>query len=179
MSHPVIQPWQGYRPELGRRVYLHPQSAVIGRVRLGDDCSVWPFVAIRGDVNEIIIGQRCNIQDGAVLHVTHDGPFSPGGFPLRLGDDITVGHAAVLHACTIEDCCLIGMNATVLDGAVVGKESMIAAGSLVPPGKVVEPGSLWMGNPARFVRKLSEREIEQLHYSARHYVALKDQYLEG
>ncbi len=179
MYQSAIQPWQGHVPQLGQRVYVHPQSAVIGQVTLGDDSSVWPFAAIRGDVNTIAIGKRCNIQDGAVLHVTHDGPFTPGGFPLLLGDDITVGHGAVLHACTIEDACLIGMNATVLDGAVVGRESMIAAGSLVPPGKVVEPGSLWMGNPARFVRRLSEREIEQLHYSTRHYVALKDGYLEA
>src|SRR5690606_4434883 len=102
------------------------------------------------------------IQDGAVLHVTHDGPFTPGGFPLIVGDDVTVGHGAILHACTVGDACLIGMHATVMDGAVVQSRAMVGAGALVAPGKVVREGELWLGNPARCVRKLSDEEIEKL-----------------
>jgi len=112
-----------------------------------------------------------------VLHVTHDGPFTPGGKPLLIGADVTVGHGAILHACTIEDACLIGMGARVLDGAVVQKNAFIGAGAVVSPGKIVGAGELWLGNPARFARKLTERELEQLHYSAAHYVRLKDEYL--
>jgi carbonic anhydrase/acetyltransferase-like protein (isoleucine patch superfamily) len=128
-------------------------------------------------VHYIRIGARTNVQDGAVLHVTHDGEYTPGGFPLIIGDDVTIGHGAIVHACTVEDACLIGMNATVLDGAVVKTHSLVAAGAVVAPGKVVGEGELWVGNPARRARMLSDKEIESLYYSARHYVKLKDQYL--
>ena len=172
-----LRTYRDRSPRLGARVYIDPAAVLIGDVELGDDASLWPCVAARGDVNFIRIGARTNIQDGAVLHVTHDGPYTPGGFPLTIGADVTVGHAAVLHACTIEDACLIGMHATVLDGARVRKNAMIAAGALVPPGKVVGEGELWVGNPARCVRTLDARQIEQLYYSAQHYVRLKDEYL--
>jgi carbonic anhydrase/acetyltransferase-like protein (isoleucine patch superfamily) len=164
-------------PRLGARVYVDPAAVLIGDVELGDDASLWPGTVARGDVNWIRIGARSNIQDGAVLHVTHDGPYTPGGFPLVIGADVTIGHAAVLHACTIEDACLIGMHATVLDGARVCRHAMIGAGALVTPGKVVGEGELWVGNPARCVRTLDARQIEQLYYSAQHYVRLKDEYL--
>ena len=144
---------------------------------LGEDVSFWPGAVARGDVNFIRIGARTNIQDGAVLHVTHDGPYSPGGAPLLIGSDVTVGHGAILHACTVGDLCLIGMHATVLDGAIVERGAMIGAGALVPPGKRVGAGELWLGNPARMARRLGAREQEQLAYSAQHYVRLKDQYL--
>ena len=172
-----LRTYRDRSPRLGARVYIDPAAVLIGDVELGDDASLWPCVVARGDVNFIRIGARTNIQDGAVLHVTHDGPYTPGGFPLTIGADVTVGHAAVLHACTIEDACLIGMHATVLDGAHVGKNAMIGAGALVAPGKVVGAGELWIGNPARCVRKLDARQIEQLYYSAQHYVRLKDEYL--
>lgn len=175
----AVRPYENEMPRIGEKVYIDPQSAVIGKVVLGDDASVWPFAVIRGDVNHIEIGARTNIQDGAICHVTHDGPFTPGGFPLIVGDDVTVGHGAILHACTVGQGCLIGMNATVLDGAEIGDWSMIGAGSVVPPGKKVESGTLWLGNPARLLRKLSEREIEQLKYSAEHYVRLKNRYLDS
>lgn len=168
-----------HAPQLRQRVYVDPQAMVLGQVELEDDVSIWPMSVVRGDVNRIRIGARTNIQDGSVLHVTHDGEYSPGGFPLTIGEDVTVGHKVILHACTVGDRCLIGMGAVVLDGAVIGHDSLIGAGSVVPPGKVVEPGSLWVGNPARFVRKLSDRQIEALRYSALHYVKLKDQYLSG
>jgi len=164
-------------PRLGANVYVDPAAVLIGDVELGDDVSLWPCVVARGDVNYIRIGARSNIQDGAVLHVTHDGPYTPGGFPLVIGADVTVGHAAVLHACIIEDACLIGMHATVLDGACVRRHAMVGAGAVVTSGRVVGEGELWLGNPARCVRKLSAREIEALHYSAQHYVRLKNEYL--
>jgi carbonic anhydrase/acetyltransferase-like protein (isoleucine patch superfamily) len=132
---------------------------------------------LRGDVNEIEIGARTNVQDGSVLHVTHDGPYSPGGRPLIVGDDVTVGHAVTLHACTVGDRCLIGMNSCILDGAVLEPDVMLAAGSLVSPGKRLESGALYRGSPARRARDLTEQELEMLRYSAAHYVRLKDKYL--
>ncbi len=164
-------------PVLGERVYVDPAATVIGDVQLADDVSVWPAAVLRGDVHRIRIGARSNIQDGAIVHVTHDGPFTPGGHPCLIGEDVTVGHAAVIHACTLEDACLIGMHATILDGAIVRRHAMVGAGALVPPGKVVGEGELWLGNPARCVRELDAETIAQLHYSAAHYVRLKDQYL--
>ncbi|HVT32134.1 MAG TPA: gamma carbonic anhydrase family protein [Rhodanobacteraceae bacterium] len=172
-----IRPYLDRTPLLGARVYVDAAALVIGDVELGDDASLWPFAVARGDVHYIRIGARTNVQDGAVLHVTHDGEYTPGGFPLIIGDDVTIGHGAIVHACTVEDACLIGMNATVLDGAVVKTHSLVAAGAVVAPGKIVGEGELWVGNPARRARMLSDKEIESLYYSARHYVKLKDQYL--
>ncbi len=166
-------------PTLGARAYVDLAATVIGDVVLGDDASIWPGAVLRGDVHYIRIGARSNVQDGAVVHVTHDGPYSPGGFPTIVGEGVTIGHAAVIHACTIEDYCLIGMHATVLDGAVVKKYGFVGAGSVVPPGKVVGERELWLGNPAQRVRLLTDKQIEQLHYSADHYVRLKDVYLAG
>ena len=174
-----IRPFRDRAPVLGARVYVDPGAHVIGDVVLGDDASVWPGTVIRGDVHHIRIGARSNIQDGVVIHVTHDGPYTPGGFPTLIGDDVTIGHGAVIHACTIEDACLVGMHATVLDGAVVRKHGFVGAGALISPGKVVGSGELWLGSPARLIRRLGEAEIESLYYSARNYVQLKDQYLAG
>ncbi len=175
MSH--LRPYLGKFPVLGAGAYVDPAATVIGDVVLGDDSSVWPGTIVRGDVNHIRIGARTNIQDGSILHVTHAGPYTGAGFPCTIGDDVTIGHAAVIHACTIEDACLIGMHATVLDGAVVKKHGFVAAGAVIAPGKVVGEGELWMGNPARRVRVLDAAQIEQLYYSAAHYVKLKDRYL--
>lgn len=172
-----IRPYRNQLPRLGANVYVDPAAVVIGDVELGEDASLWPFTVARGDVNAIRIGARTNIQDGTVLHVTHDGPYSPGGFPLLIGADVTVGHGAILHACTVEDACLIGMHATVLDGVVVRRHAMIGAGAVVTPGRIVGEGELWLGNPARRARMLSDAQIEQLYYSARHYVRLKNEYL--
>lgn len=172
-----IRPWNGILPRIGRNVWIDPAAVVIGDVELGDDASFWPCAVARGDVHHIRIGARSNVQDAAVLHVTHDGPYTPGGMPLLIGADVTIGHGAIVHACTIADAVLIGMNATVLDGARVGKHSMIGAGAVVSPGKTVGEGELWIGNPARRVRMLTDDEIERLYYSARQYVKLKDGYL--
>jgi len=177
MERMNIRPYRSQLPRLGANVYVDPAALVVGDVELGDDVSFWPFTVARGDVNYIRIGARTNVQDGSVLHVTHDGPYTPGGFPLLIGADVTIGHGAILHACTIEDVCLIGMHATILDGAVVRTHAMVGASAVVTPGKIVGAGELWVGNPARCVRKLTDTQIEQLHYSARHYVRLKDEYL--
>jgi len=172
-----IRAFQGKIPSLGDRVYVDPQSVIIGDVSLGDDVSVWPMAVIRGDVNRICIGSACSIQDGAVLHVTHDGPYTSGGKPLVLGHGVTIGHKAVLHGCTIDDYCLIGIGSLVLDAVHIEHHVILAAGSVVPPGKILESGHLYLGNPARAVRKLTEKEIEHLEYSAQHYIRLKEFYL--
>ena len=174
-----LRSYHGHAPHLGERVYVDPQAMLLGKIWLAEDVSIWPFVAARADVNEIHIGARSNIQDNSVLHVTHDGKYSPGGQPLLIGADVTVGHGAVLHACTIASAVLIGMGAIVLDKAEIGTHCLLAAGSVLSPGKIMQPGSLWMGNPARFVRVLSDREIESLYYSAQNYVKLKHDYLSG
>jgi carbonic anhydrase/acetyltransferase-like protein (isoleucine patch superfamily) len=172
----ALRTYLGVNPQLGERVYVDECALVIGRVRLGDDVSVWPFAVVRGDVNHIEIGARSNIQDGCVLHVVHDGPSVPGGLPLIVGEDVTVGHKALLHAARIGDRCLIGMAAVVLDGAVIEDEVILAAGSVVPPGKRLESHGLYLGSPAKRVRELTRAEIERLLYSARQYVNLKDSY---
>jgi len=173
-----IRPYLETLPQLGARTYVDPAGLVIGDVVLGDDASIWPFTVVRGDVNHIRIGARTNVQDGSIIHVTHEGPYTrPGGWPTVIGADVTIGHGAIIHACTIEDACLIGMGARVLDGVVVKKHGFVGAGAVVSPGKVVGEGELWLGNPARMARLLSAREIEQLYYSAQHYVRLKDRYL--
>ncbi|NNC98123.1 MAG: gamma carbonic anhydrase family protein, partial [Gammaproteobacteria bacterium] len=140
--------------------------------------SIWPMAVVRGDVSTISIGAGSNIQDAAVLHVTHDGPYSDGEGPLSIGAEVTVGHQAMLHACTIGDRCLIGMSAIIMDGAVLENEILIAAGSVVPPNKKLESRSLYRGNPVKRIRDLKQDEIEMLAYSARHYVKLKNSYLE-
>jgi len=172
-----IRPWRGILPSLGARVYVDPAATVIGQVTLGDDASVWPTAVIRGDVNVIRVGARTSVQDGSVLHVTHDGPYNPGGFALVIGDDVTIGHRAVLHGCTVGNRCLVGMGAIVMDGVVVEDEVIIAGGALVAPGTRCESRSLYLGSPARRARGLSGAEVEMLAYSAAWYVKVKDQYL--
>ena len=169
----TIRTFQNHTPEIADSAYIDPTALVIGRVKIGADSSVWPMTVIRGDINTVTIGKRTNIQDSSILHVTHDGPYSPGGASLLIGNDVTVGHGVTLHACTLEDNCLIGIGSIVLDGAVVGKNAMLGAGSLVPGGKVLEGGYLWMGRPAKKVRELTNEEIEYLSYSSEHYVKVK------
>lgn len=174
----LTRPYLNTYPQISEGVYIDKNAVVIGKVHLAKDVSVWPMAVIRGDVNEIHIGEATNIQDAAVLHVVHDGPYKVGGIPLHIGRGVTIGHQAVLHACTIEDYCLIGISAIILDGAHIEHHVMVGAGSLVPPGKRLETGGLYLGNPVRRVRELSETEIEQLEYSSAHYVRLKNHYLE-
>jgi len=172
-----IRSFRGARPQLGERVYIDARALVLGDVHIGDDSSVWPQATVRGDMHRIRIGARTSIQDGAVLHITHAGPFNPDGYPLTVGDDVTVGHAAILHGCSIGNRVLIGMGAILMDGAVIPDDVVIAAGALVTPGKVLGSGRLYAGTPAREQRALSEREIQFFAYTAANYVRLKDEYL--
>ncbi len=173
----TVRAFRGVYPTFGPRCYVDPAALVIGDVEMGEDASIWPGAVARGDVHRIRIGARSNVQDGSILHVTHAGPYTGEGFACLIGDDVTIGHAAVIHACTLEDACLIGMHATVLDGAIVRRHGFVGAGAVVAPGKVVGERELWLGNPARCVRVLGDDEVEQLYYSARNYVRLKDLYL--
>lgn len=172
-----IREFDGTRPDIATTAYVDPSALVIGAVTLAADVSLWPMVVARGDVNSIQVGARTNIQDGTILHVSHDSEFEPGGFPLSIGADITVGHQCILHGCTVEDRCLIGMAATVMDGAILRSGVLLGAGSLVPPGQELEGGFLWIGSPARKVRPLRESEQAFLKYSAGHYVELKNRYM--
>ena len=172
-----IRSYQGLTPTLGERVFVDPTALVLGDVELAADCSVWPMAVIRADMHRIRIGARCSIQDGSVLHITHAGPYNPDGYPLILGSDVTVGHKAILHGCTLHDRILVGMGAILMDGVVVESEVIIGAGSLVPPGKRLASGYLYTGSPARQVRALSEKERGFFTYTAANYVKLKDKHL--
>lgn len=180
MSHftsSSLRSFGGITPKLGQRVLIDPSAVVLGDVELGDDVSVWPQAAIRGDMHRIRVGARSSVQDGCVLHITHAGPFNPDGWPLEIGCDVTIGHHATLHGCTIGDRVLVGMGATVMDGAVVEDDVVIAAGALVTPGKRLRSGYLYTGCPARESRALSEEEMSYFTYSANNYVALKDRHI--
>jgi carbonic anhydrase/acetyltransferase-like protein (isoleucine patch superfamily) len=168
----MIRPFQGIHPTIADSAFVDQSAVVIGDVVIGEDSSIWPMAVVRGDVNQIRIGARTSIQDGTVIHATHDGPFTPGGVSTAVGDDVTVGHKVVLHACTVHDRVLVGMGVIVMDKAVVEADVIIGAGSLVPPGKVLESGYLYVGSPTKQVRPLTEREREQLVYSAGFYVKL-------
>lgn len=170
----TIRTFQNHSPTIDASAYIDDSALVIGQVTIGADSSIWPMTVIRGDINDVNIGARSNIQDGSICHVSHDGPYSPGGAKLIIGNDVTVGHAVVLHACTLEDQCLIGIGSVILDHAVVRKHVILGAGSLVPGGKELVSGYLYMGRPAKQIRPLTEAEIESLNYSAQHYVKVKN-----
>lgn len=172
-----LRPYGDLLPKLGKRVMVDISSVVIGDVDLADDVSIWPLVTIRGDVNKVIIGCRTNIQDGSVLHVTHKSSHNPAGYPLLIGEDVTVGHKAMLHGCTIGDRVLVGMGSILLDGVIVEDNVVIGAGSLVPPNKTLKAGYLYLGSPVKQIRKLTDAELEELTYSSSNYVKWKDNYL--
>ncbi len=167
----------GVSPQLGDKVFIDQSAVVIGDVVLGDDCSVWPLVTIRGDMHKIRIGARTNIQDNSVCHITHASEHNPAGWPLIIGEDCTIGHAVIVHGCTIGNRVLVGMGSTVMDGAIIEDDVVIGANSLVTPGKVLQSGYLYTGAPARQARPLSEEEKNKLSYSANNYRKLKDRYL--
>lgn len=173
-----IRRYQGMTPKLGQRVFVDPSAVVLGDVEIGDDSSVWPLVVIRGDMHRIRIGRCTSIQDGSVLHITHAGPYNPDGFPLTIGDYVTVGHQAMLHGCTIGSRVLVGMGAMIMDGAVVEDEVILGAGSLVPPGKTLKSGYLYVGRPAKPQRELTQKEREFFTYTAENYARLKDKHRE-
>lgn len=170
----AIRSYHDIQPKIAASAYVDASAVVIGDVSLGENSSVWPLTVIRGDVNRIRVGARTNLQDNSVLHATHDGKYTPGGFALTVGDNVTVGHRVILHACTVGDLCLIGMGSIIMDGAILESKIMLAAGSLVPGGKHLEGGYLYMGSPVKQVRTLTDDEIESLQYSADHYVEVKN-----
>jgi len=167
---PDIRAYRGKWPEIAASAYIDASAVVIGDVVIGEDASVWPMCVVRGDVNYIRIGKRTNIQDGSVLHVMKDT------HPLILGDEVTVGHAVMLHGCTIESHCLIGMRCTILNGAVIGANCIIAAGTLIPERTKIPPGSLVMGSPGKVRRELTAANIELIGVYAERYVKYKEIY---
>jgi len=174
-----IRPYQNHIPKIGQQSFVDDSAVIIGDVVVGNHCSIWPVTVVRGDVNSIRIGNNTNIQDGSVLHVTHDGPYdyNRGGYALTVGNNVTVGHSVILHGCTVEDSCLIGMGTTIMDGAVIKTNTIIGAGSLVSPGKELDEACLYVGRPVKKIRELNDEEIESIQYSANHYVKLKNTYL--
>lgn len=172
-----VRNFNNIQPKIGRSVYIDDSAVVIGNVTMGDDVSIWPTTIVRGDVESIKIGEGTNVQDGSILHVSHFGKFTDRGHPLTIGKGVTIGHRAVVHACTIGDYCLIGIGAVIMDDAVLEDYVMLGAGALVPPGKKLDSGYLYIGSPARQARPLKESEKEFLEYSYQHYIILKNEYL--
>lgn len=172
-----LRSYKGKHPVLHKDVYIDASSVIAGDVELADDVSIWPLVAARGDVNHIRIGARSNVQDGSVLHVTRKTANNPEGYPLIIGEDVTVGHKCMLHGCTLGDRILVGMGAIIMDGAVVESDVFVGAGSLVPPNKTLQSGYLYVGSPVKQARKLNESEAAFLSQSAQNYVILKNEYL--
>ncbi|QCU91075.1 gamma carbonic anhydrase family protein [Thiomicrorhabdus sediminis] len=173
----AIRKYKGIAPQIDMQAWVDDNAVVIGRCKLAKDVGIWPNATLRGDVNDIEIGEGSNIQDGAVVHTTHESDMSNGSKCI-VGKHVTVGHNAVLHGCIIEDECLIGMGAVVLDNAVVEKHVLVAANALVPPGKVLQSGYLYVGSPVKQARPLSEKELAFFRYSAEHYIKLKNEYAE-
>ncbi len=172
----MLKNYLEYSPKIGSKTWIADNAMVIGRCEIGEDSSVWFGSVVRGDVNYIKIGDRSNIQDLTLIHVTHD-PAGGVGFPAIIGDNVTVGHGVTLHGCKIGNGCLIGMKATLLDGCEIGEGSIVAAGSIVTQNKIFPPGSMIMGTPAKVVRQLSKEEIANIYESAQNYVSYKNDYL--
>ena len=166
-----IVPFGGKRPTIGRGVFLADTCSVIGDVEIGEETSIWYGTVIRGDVMPIRIGARTSVQDNTVVHVT------AGRYGTTIGSDCTIGHGAIIHACTVEDFCLIGMGSVILDGARIGRGSLVGAGALVTPGTDIPPDSLVIGSPAKVKRQINEKEREQIVFGAAHYVELTRRYL--
>ena len=166
----MIRPYLGRLPVIDRTAYVDQSAQVIGDVEVGPESSIWMCAVVRGDVNFIRIGARSNVQDGSIVHVMHDT------HPTRIGDDVTIGHAAVVHGCTIGDRVLVGMSATILNGAVIGEDSIVAAGSLVTEGMVVPPRSMVMGVPAKVRRPLSDAEVASILDFSQNYVRYRLDY---
>lgn len=169
----LILPFEKTIPTIANDAFIAPNATVIGDVVIGAESGIWFNCLLRGDVNEIRIGERTNIQDGSIVHVSGQGQGS------YIGNDITIGHMALIHACTLEDGCFIGMNATVMDDCIVESGAMVAAGALVPPGKRVLAGQVWGGTPARYLRDIRESDLQMISYTVPHYVKLAHRYRKG
>lgn len=175
----TISRFENHTPTVPATSYVHESAQVIGDVVMGENSSIWPMAVVRGDVNAIRIGANSNIQDLAMLHVSHRRDSDPDGSPLVIGDNVTIGHSVVLHGCSIGDECLIGIGTIVLDDAVIQPRVMVGAGSLVPPGKVLESGYLYLGRPVKQIRPLTDDELTHFNYSAQHYIRLMRKYQAG
>ncbi|WP_200762672.1 gamma carbonic anhydrase family protein [Nitrosophilus alvini] len=174
----MLLQYKNWFPKIQKDVWIAPNATIVGNVEIGKDSSVWFGCVVRGDVHYIKIGERTNIQDLSMIHVTHyKKPDMCDGNPTIIGDDVTIGHRVMLHGCTIENACLIGMSVTILDGAVIGKESIVGAGSLVTRNKKFPPRSLIMGSPAKVVRELTDEEVAELYKSSHRYVEFKNNYI--
>ena len=171
-----IRAFENHTPAIDNTAFVDPSAVVIGDVIIGRDSSVWPMAVIRGDIHRIRIGSRSSIQDGSVIHVTHAGPFNPDGFPTLIGDEVTIGHKVMLHGCVIGDRVLVGMGAILMDGVTVEPEVVIGGGSLIPPGKTLASGYLYVGSPAKQVRKLTDRELAYFSYTSGKYVELQQRH---
>jgi carbonic anhydrase/acetyltransferase-like protein (isoleucine patch superfamily) len=169
----TVRSYAGKHPRIGQGVFLAETCALIGDIVIGDESSIWYSTVLRGDVMSIRVGARTSMQDGTIVHVTSQQ------FGTTVGNDCTIGHGAILHGCTVEDECLIGMGSTILDGARIGRGSLVGASALVTPGTDIPPGSLVIGVPARVVRPVNRKEREQIEYGAAHYVELARRYLAG
>lgn len=168
--------YRGIEPKIDPSAFVHPDAVIIGDVVIGPDASIWPGVVIRGDVNRIRIGARTNVQDNSTLHVTRPKPSNPHGVPLLIGDDVTIAHNVMLHACRVENCAMIGMSATLMDGVAVGAWAVVGSGSLVPPGKNIGKNQLWLGAPAKYLRDVTEEEKEGFAKTTANYIRLKEEY---
>ncbi len=170
-AKPIILPYQGKTPKIHPTAFIAPGAVIIGDVEIGAYTNIWFGCVVRGDVHIIRIGERTNIQDGTIVHVTRKTG------PTHIGSGITIGHQALIHACTLEDNCFVGMGAKLLDDVVVESNAMVAAGALVTPKKRVPSGQLWAGNPAKYMRDLSESDLAFFPVSAENYVQLGQEYL--
>ena len=188
MPDPLILPYRTILPKIDPRAYVAPGAVIIGDVEIGADSSIWFGCIVRGDVNYIRIGARTNIQDGTIIHVASgQQPARMGagskipkdGYPTIIGDDVTVGHGALLHACRLDNNSFVGMRAAVMDGCVIESFGMLAAGGLLTPGKTIPKGQLWAGSPAKFLRDLTDADRAQFDLRASQYVALGREYREG
>jgi len=169
----LIIPFRGITPKIHPSAFIADNVVITGDVEVGEDSNIWYGCVLRGDVNKIVIGKRSNIQDGTVVHE------SSFGHPTIIGDDVTIGHMALIHACTVKDRGFVGMQALVMDGAVVESEGMVAAGTLVPAGKIISSGQLWGGRPAKFMRDLTDEDRRHMAWSSEHYVRMAKEYKAG
>ena len=171
----MIRPYGGKMPQIHETAFVAPGACVIGDVVIGPQASVWYNCVLRGDLNRIVVGARSNVQDGTVIHVEDAGPDGPG-LPTLIGEDALIGHMAILHGCVIEDRAFVGMGSVVMDGARIARAAMLAAGALLPPGRVVPAGELWAGRPARYLRRLTPAQTDQMGRQCAKYLALAEQH---
>lgn len=170
MTDITIAAIHGKAPRIHSSAFIAPGCRIIGDVEIGPDASIWYNCVIRADVNRVVIGARTNIQDGTVVHCDSPKPRRPGGFPTIIGDDVLIGHLAMVHGCTLEDRAFVGLGSIVMDGCQIRSDGMLAAGAMLTPGKVIEPGQLWGGRPAKYMRDLTDEALVDMQAGVQGYV---------